>query len=43
MAIFLIQNQIKIWENRRHAFFFARNDLKFFYLESWCHTAENIK
>ena len=28
--IFLIQNDIKIWENRRHAFIFCRNDLRFF-------------
>ena len=28
--IFPIQIQIKNWENLRHAFNFARNDLKFF-------------
>ena len=28
-AIFPIQIQIKIWENRRHAFIFAQNDSKF--------------
>ena len=28
--IFLIQNKIKIRKNRRHAFIFARNDLKFY-------------
>ena len=28
--IFPIQNEIKIRKNRRHAFIFGRNDLKFF-------------
>ena len=28
--IFPIQNEIKIWENCRHAFIFWRNDLRFF-------------
>ena len=28
--IFPIQNEIKIRENRRHAFIFDQNDLKFF-------------
>ena len=28
--IFPIQNKIKIRENRRHAFIFGQNDLKFF-------------
>ena len=28
--IFPIQNKIKIRENRRHAFIFARNNLRFF-------------
>ena len=28
--IFPIQNEMKIWENRRHAFFFGQNDLRFF-------------
>ena len=28
--IFPIQNEIKIWENRRHAFIFGQNDLRFF-------------
>ena len=28
--IFLIQNEIQIWKNCRHAFIFDQNDLKFF-------------
>ena len=30
MLILPIQNKIKIWENRHHAFIFAQNDMKFF-------------
>ena len=30
MLIFSIQNEIKIRKNRRHAFIFGRNDLRFF-------------
>ena len=30
MLIFLIQNEIKIRENRRHAFIFSQNDLRYF-------------
>ena len=37
-AIFPIQIQIKIWENCRHAFIFAQNDLKFFFVGSCNHT-----
>ena len=35
-----IQNEIKIWENCHRAFIFAQNDLKFFGVELWNHTAK---
>ena len=40
--IFPIQNKIKIRKNHCHAFIFAQNYLRFFFVESWSHNAKKL-